>query len=384
VDLRSWLEVSSEKLAHNLRTVRDAAPEAEVLAVIKADAYGHGARVVGPMLSDEGVRWLGVNDVDDAVVARASLQGREAQLLLMCGARADQAAHVMELDATPVVWEAEQVNALHEAARIAGKRVRVHVEVETGMARQGAAVGSELAALLRALAASGHVRCEGVFTHLCCSEVAGAQTTQKAMRAFEQALEQVHAVGILPHYLHVANTSAIDEQTVTPWLQALAKLDSATVMVRPGLALYGYALPVEGGSGVFGGQLQPVMRWKTRVVALREIAKDQTVGYGATFMAPQTMRLALLQVGYADGLTRAASSGLGNGWVIVRGMRARVIGRVSMNMTVVDVTEIVDISVGDEVTLLGEGVSAEDHAQWAGTIVYHVLCGMRASSSGAL
>ena len=385
VCVRSWLEISKTKLAHNVRLVREAAHEAEVVAVIKADAYGHGADVVAPMLLEEGVRWLGVNDLDEALVMRAALhvnnaEEREVNLLVMCGMEPHEAPFLVQLNATPVVWMPEQIDALNEAGRMENKRVAVHLEIDTGMARQGATVGEELDDLLRALADSEYVRCEGVFTHLCCSEVAGAKTTQVSMRKFEQALEQVHAGGIIPQYLHIANTSAVDEQTVMPWMQALAKLDSATVMVRPGLALYGYALDVEGGHGVMDAELQPVMEWKTRVRALREIAEDATVGYGATFMAPKAMRLALLQVGYADGFTRAASSGMGNGWVVVRGQRARVVGRVSMNMTVVDVTEIADVEVGDEVTLIGEGVSAEDHARWAGTIVYDVLCGMKAAA----
>ncbi|MEO6923584.1 MAG: alanine racemase [Bryocella sp.] len=381
--MRSWLEISKPRLVANVQQVREAAHDAEIVAIVKADAYGHGVNVVAPMLLDAGVRWLGVNDLDEALVVRAVLGKREVNVLVLCGLETHQAPFLLHLDTTCVVWMPEQVYALNEAARLESKRVAVHLEIETGMARQGATVGAELAEMLDALADSEYVRCEGVMTHLCCSEVRGARTTTDAMRLFEQALEQLHAGGVIPQYLHIANTSAIDEQAVVPWLEALARVDSATVMVRPGLALYGYALPMEGGHGVLASELQPVMHWTTRVLALREIAEGATVGYGATFTATRTMRLALLQVGYADGLTRRASSGMGDGWVMVRGERAPVVGRVSMNLTVVDVTEIAGVEIGDEVVVLGEGVSAEDHAQWAGTMVYEVLCGMRAMARDA-
>jgi alanine racemase len=162
---------------------------------------------------------------------------------------------------------------------------------------------------------------------------------------------------------------------------------SAAVLVRPGLAMYGYCLPVrsavdeaelDGANGTLRERLRPVATWKTRVIGLREIAAGDAVGYGATFVANQPMRLALLPVGYADGFRREASSGIGDGWVMIAGERAPVVGRVSMNLTMVDVTGIAGVSVGDEVVLLGEGVSAEDHARWCGTIAYEILCGIRA------
>ena len=157
------------------------------------------------------------------------------------------------------------------------------------------------------------------------------------------------------------------------------------MLVRPGLAIYGYCLPMEDergaaidDAGELCAQLEPVLAWKTRILATREIAAGQTVGYGATFVSGHPMRLALLPVGYADGFRREASSSAGGGWVIIACNRAPVVGRVSMNLTVVDVTEIAEADEGVEVTLLGDGVSAADHAQWCGTIPYEILCGIRA------
>jgi alanine racemase len=151
-------------------------------------------------------------------------------------------------------------------------------------------------------------------------------------------------------------------------------------MVRTGLSLYGYCLEMEGAKvaeGKLRSRLRPVLTWKTRVAGLRELAAGATVGYGATFTASHPMRLALLPVGYADGFRREASSGAGQGWVMIAGTRAPVVGRVSMNLTTVDVTAIPEAAVGSEAVLLGDGVTAEDHARWCGTIPYEILCGLK-------
>lgn len=153
----------------------------------------------------------------------------------------------------------------------------------------------------------------------------------------------------------------------------------ALPMVRTGLAVYGHTLTVEGGQPHLNAQLEPALVWKAPILHLREIVPGTTVGYGATFTADRPMRLALLPAGYADGFRRAGSSGVGNGWVMVAGQRAPIVGRVSMNLTVVDVTEIPGLSIGQEAILLGPGVTAEDHARWSNTISYDILCGIRAN-----
>jgi len=210
---------------------------------------------------------------------------------------------------------------------------------------------------------------------------------QRLQRAFD-LLKTADGEVLLPEWIHLANSSALDEGSTTRWMRRIGSAMRANVLVRPGLALYGYCLNIENenGGGLSAspeahGELchlvQPVLTWKTRILGLREIAPGQTVGYGATFVADRSMRLALLPVGYADGFRREASSGIGDGWVRIAGQRALVVGRVSMNLTVVDVTEIAEAAVGVEVTLLGEGVTAEDHARWSGTIPYEILCGIR-------
>jgi alanine racemase len=279
---------------------------------------------------------------------------------------------------TPVVWTGEHVSAMEKAARGMGSRVSVHVEVDTGMSRQGAVVGAELGGVLARLAESRWVHCEGLMSHLVEAEVAGSAVTTAQRERFGAAVEQVKAAGMRLEYVHLGNTSAVDEGSTMGWVREQAKRVGAKPMVRVGLAMFGGALRVEGSAkgGMLAARLRPAMVWKTRVIGVREIEVGTTVGYGATFVAPGAMRIALLPVGYADGFRREASSGVGDGWVMIAGQRARVVGRVSMNLVTVDVTGM-GVGVGDEVVLLGEGVSAEDHARWCGTIAYEILCGVK-------
>ncbi len=297
-----------------------------------------------------------------------------------------------------MIWAAEHVEALEQAASAAGQRVAVHLEIDTGMGRQGAAApeahvsAPELRRMLERLATSPWVWCEGLMTHLCCAEAAGEGMTTAQRRRFAAAIDEVTGAGIRPEFLHMANTSGVDEGSTMQWVRDVALQIGARAMVRTGLAIYGYALPLEGyalplegGGGntathtaTLRPRLKPVMVWKTRVIGVRDLEPGASVGYGATFTAARPMRLALLPVGYADGFRREASSGVGNGWVMIAGKRAPVVGRVSMNLTTVDVTEMTGVDAGTEVVLLGEGVTAEDHARWCGTIPYEIMCGVRA------
>ena len=384
--MKSWIEISAAGLRHNFQAVQQAAGAAfEVLAVVKADAYGHGAAVCAPVLAEAGARWFGVSDVEEGASVRGALIASgypDAHILVMCGMEPGDAPGIVEHRLTPVIWTPEQVAALQRAAWASGQPVAVHIELETGMARQGVPVANgEFAKLLGEVARSPQISLEGVFSHLCCSEIRESEHTQAQERRFAAAFETLREAGVRPRFWHLGNSSAVDEgSTLLPTKQQAERL-GARAMVRPGLALYGHALPLASeteAAGELRPHLQAVATWKTRVIGVREIAAGDTVGYGATFVANAPMRLALLPAGYADGFRREASSGLGNGWVVIAGRRAPVVGRVSMNLTVVNVTgHEPGVQVGDEVVLLGEGVTAEDHARWCGTISYEILCGMR-------
>jgi alanine racemase len=384
--VKSWVEISAERLVENLRAVQaivNVGAGAEVLGVIKANAYGHDAAIVARVLVHAGVRWLGVADVEEGERIR-SVVGDGVRLLVMLGLEDIDCKEVVRLDLTPVVWTVEHVAMLERAAVEAGKVVRVHLEIDTGMARQG--VDCEgVAGVAELLTASKWVRCDGVMSHLAAAEVAGSVVTRRQRERFAGAFQTIVEKGVRLEWVHLGATSAVDEGSTLGWMQELAAGVGARVLVRPGIALYGYCMPVtaakEGDaceSGELAELVKPVLTWKTRVIGLRQIRAGDTVGYGSTFTAKSLMRLALLPVGYADGLRRAASSGVGNGWVMVGGRRAAVVGRVSMNLAVVDVTDLEGVAVGDEVVLLGEGVTADDHARWSGTISYEILCGIRA------
>jgi alanine racemase len=376
--VKSWVEISGARLVENLRAVQAVAGAAmEALAVVKANGYGHDAVLVARVLVEAGVRWLGVSDVDEGVRVRAVV-GDEVRVLVMCGMEDIDCKAVVEHGLTPVVWTVEHVAALEQVAEEAGRRVRVHLEVDTGMARQGVDLEG-VAVVVERLVASRWVVCEGVMSHLSSAEDAGSEVTERQRRRFAAALDIVVAKGVRPEWVHLGNTSAVDEGSTMGWVLAAAERLGARAMVRTGLALYGYCLPIDTGrGGELGSRVKPVLTWKTRVIGVREIQAGSTVGYGATFTAKSLMRLALLPVGYADGFRRAGSSGMGDGWVVIAGKRARVVGRVSMNLTTVDVTDIAGVAIGDEVVLLGEGFSAEEIAGWSGTIAYDILCGIRA------
>ena len=384
VVVSSWIEVSEERLAANFRTlVEPAGAETDVLAVVKANAYGHGAEQCSVTLARVGAKWFGVADASEAVRVRRALDAAGfvgAEILVMCGLVPADVAAIAESRLTPVVWTAEQV------ALLAGTGARVHVEVDTGMGRQGARTGAELDAALDAITSAGLVL-DGVMTHFCAAEVSGSEMTRGQEQRFEQGIAQVRAKGFAPKWVHAGSSSSIDNPARdASWLVELARTTGARAMVRCGIALYGYCLPIEGSvQPKIRAALQPVMTWKTRVLNVRDMVAGDTIGYNALFTAPRPMRLALLPVGYADGLRRALSSTneKPGGWVMIGGWdgsrkRAAIVGRISMNLTMVDVSGIEGVRVGDEVVVLGDGVTADDHARIAGTISYEILCGVRA------
>jgi alanine racemase len=394
------VEISADRLARNYRLLNNAAGAGvEVLAVVKADAYGHGAALAVPVLARAGAQWLGVTDTAEGAAVRSALLAagvpfeHQPRVLIMSEGLPEDAEGVVRHRLTPVVSTVEQMHAL---GRYSPAPLDVHLEIDTGMSRQGVAPGERLAALLRWLDCQRAViRLEGVMTHFASAEVAGSHRTLEQRTRFEEAIRQVAQAGMRPEWIHAGNSSAIDNLAACGagasddslgWVSRLACSVGARAMVRSGLGLYGYCLPVEREHDYAGeleakvrSRLQPVMTWKARVTALHEIEAGDRIGYSGTFIAERPMRLALLPVGYADGLRRELSStnARAGGWVLIAGQCAPVIGRVSMNLTVVDVTDLAPVAVGDEAIVLGDGVTADDHARLAGTIPYEILCEIR-------
>ena len=395
----SWIEISEDRLTANFRAIAQAVgADTSVLAVVKANAYGHGVELCSTILAHAGAPWLGVTSAAEGACVRRALTeagiapAAQPAILVMCGFTQQDVEALAEHALTPVVWTPQQVGWLE------GSGLAVHVEVDTGMARQGVHPGAELDDLLDELTAAG-LALDGLMTHFCAAEVAHSQLTQTQQRRFEAAIRQLLARGLSPQWVHAGSSSSVDNPAQSsPWLVDLARSVGARAMVRCGCALYGYCVPIDGpaASSVhpkLRPALRPVMTWKTRVMDLRDLPAGETVGYNATFTAPAPMRLALLPVGYADGLRRELSGtdARPGGWVMIRSrdgsgqqanrraaQRASIVGRVTMNLTLVDVTSLPGVRIGDEVVVLGDGITADDHARLAATIPYEILCAVRA------
>jgi alanine racemase len=364
----TWAEVSLPKLRENYRTIRNyIGSGVTVCAVVKAYAYGHGAVECSKALEKEGATWLGVTSLDEAIPLRE--EGIETRILLMTGFWRGEEEEIVRLGLTATIWEAGQVELLQKAAtRVGVKGHAVHLKVDTGMGRLGATV-EELPRVLEALKASPNLDVEGFATHLASSEILDAPSVAEQLKNFETARRMLLESGLAPPLVHAANTSAV-----------ISHHESWNTMVRPGLALYGYHLPFERAGRVVSGKglqlsLKPVLTWKTRILSVREVRAGQPLGYGGTYVTKAPARIGVLPVGYADGLNRGLSEG---GRVIVREHYAPIVGRISMDLTLVDVTGIPGVGVADDVVLLGSedglNVDAREHADLAHTIPYEILC----------
>lgn len=377
--MKSWIEISEQRLQGNYRVLGErAGADTAVMAVVKANAYGHGGELCAVALARAGAAWFGVADVREGGAVRCALDAAgviRAEILVLCGLLPEDVPALVQNRLTPVVWVVEQVRALAKH-----RGLKVHVELETGMGRQGCRPGAEFDAVLDAIEAAG-LALGGVMTHFCAAEVVGSSETREQKAEFERAVEQVSARAMRPEWVHAGASSSLDNpEWHSDWLSSLATSVGAKAMVRCGIGLYGYCNPLDGGEPVVRPKLLQVMTWKTRVLDVRDVKAGDSIGYNGTFTVPVPMRLALLPVGYADGIRRSMSSTNASegGWVTICGQRAPIVGRVSMNLTMVDVSSIERLAVGDEVVLLGDGITADDHARRAGTISYEILCGVRA------
>ena len=407
VSVKIWTEISRERLAGNFAALERIAAETAagteepkeptaVLAVVKANAYGHGIDPCAAILARAGAEWLGVTDAHEGAAVRDALSRAgiadelQPRVLVMCGTAGltGEAKSMIANRLTAVVWTVAHLERLSAAVIEAGALapVEIHLEIDSGMSRQGVTSGRSLDEVLRKIAAEPRVILTGVFTHFASTEVANSPQTEAQQKEFEVAIDQVAAAGLRPTWVHVGNSSYIDNSAAgrspLSWLRSVASRAGARAMVRSGIALYGYLLPIEGrGCSLAQARIAPVMTWKTTVIAVSMVEAGAAIGYNGTEIALRRMRVALLPVGYADGLRRELSSSSieTGGWVIIRNQRAPIVGRISMNLTTVDVTTVPYVSTGDEAVLLGEGVTADDHARLAGTIAYEILCGVRTS-----
>jgi alanine racemase len=375
-----WVEIHTRNLEENYRFLSSAAgPGVALLAVVKADAYGHSLRLCAPAAVRAGAPWLGVTSVDEGIEARQLCPA--TRILIISGAFPGEPQQLIRHKLTPVAWDPWQFDELEAAARAADCRsLSVHLEIDTGMSRQGVAPES-LGPILDRFHRESPLRLEGVMTHLFAADEADGCATASQIEEMDNALARIRSAGLHAGILNIGNSAALLAGT-TERLAALASQYQMNLLLRPGLSLYGIVPEFDPGFNSAEPinlaqahrRLHPVLSWKARVVSVRSISRGAVVGYNGTFVATEPMRVALIPVGYADGLNRK----LGNRFsVLVRGHRAPLVGRISMDQSVIDVTEIPGVAPGDEVVLLGEQgaeiISAFDHARATDTIAWEVF-----------
>lgn len=363
---RSWVLISREQIALNYRNVRAACgPDVQMIGVVKADAYGHGAVEVSRVLEAEGAKWLAVSSVEEGVRLRQA--GIRAKILVMTGFLRPEWHALMQYDLTPALHSVEDIDSLDLLAAAANRTVVFHLKIDSGMNRLGTLASPE--EITTRMQSATHARLEGLMTHLASAADYISPQTAAQIAVFEKVCARLREAGIAPPCVHMSSTNAIAYGRNPAWI----------TMVRPGHALYGYVSPARGEAPPPLFEVKPVLTWKARILAAKNVAEGALIGYGGSFRAPHAMKIAVIAAGYADGIPHRLSN---RGKVIANGKLVPILGTVSMDVTTIDVTHAGHLAPGDEVTLLGrEGdvnLDAQQIARTAGTISYNVLCGIGA------
>jgi alanine racemase len=358
----TYAEIDLAAIAANVRLAcRLAGPGVQVMAVVKADAYGHGAVPVAGTALEAGAAWLGVAIPEEAIPLR--LAGITCRILVLGPISPEQADLVAAYGLDQCVSDLAQAEALDRAARAHGRELSIHVKVDTGMGRVGLRP-REVRGVAEKLAGLPSVRLAGWMTHFAESEAEDPAFAREQLARFVGITRELQDAGLAAPLCHAANSGALLHLPE-------ARLD----LVRPGIMLYGYH--PRGRPQVADPGLRPALRLRTAISQVQAVARGESVSYGRTFVAPRDLRVATLPAGYADGVGRLLSN---RGQVLVRGRRVPIVGRVCMDMTMVDVTDVPDVRVGDEAVLIGrqgsEEISADEVAELQGTISYEVLCGI--------
>jgi alanine racemase len=359
--LPTYATVNLAALAHNLSCIKRYLPPAcEIMAIVKANAYGHGAVRIAHALIRQGIGRFAVASLDEGIELRQA--GLAVPIVVLGALFEEQLADLVAHRLTPVVSDEHILPSLVKAVHSQPAPYPIHLKVETGMGRLGLSP-EELLSLLDNPALRNPLQIEGVMTHLADADGADSAFTEEQLGAFRAILEQIRQRGLTLPLVHAANSAAI-----------VRFADAHFSLVRPGIMLYGYhTLP----ASVPAPNLMPVLTLRTTIVQLRTIPQGKTVSYNGTFVAKRPTRIAVLPIGYADGYSRQLSN---RGFVLIRGRRAPIIGLVCMDMTMVDVTDLAPLQIGETVTLIGqqggESIWAGEVAGWIGTIPYEVLCGI--------
>lgn len=361
----TFAEIDLAALRHNFRVIRSSVPQhTEILAVVKADAYGHGFMDISRELERLGVNAFGVAFLAEGIQLRKA--GIDKPILLLGGVYPGQERKCIGYNISTIVFNLEQARALNQAAGKLFRKAQVHLKIDTGMGRLGIPY-NEAPAFLAELAGLQHIMLEGVISHFASADElneSGRYFSRLQAERFAWVLAETRKAGFAPRYVHISNSAA-----------ALLREIPGCNLVRPGIALYG-AIPSPDFQGKL--DLRPVMRLKSRIAMLKWVEPGTPISYGRRFTTHGRTLIASVPVGYADGYVRALTN---RGEALVRGVRARVTGTVCMDWIMLDVTAVRDVCVGDQVVLmgpddLGNCIHAEELAETAGTIPYEIFCGI--------
>ena len=364
---RTWADISLDNLQHNYRALREKIPNhCRFLGVVKADAYGHGAVPVSRYLTELGAEYLAVSNLEEAVQLRRG--GIRAPILILGYTPPFYAQELAAMNLRQEVHSLEYACALDERLAGTDRRIRVHIKLDTGMSRLGFPAYGDEHTLdeLKRVAERKHLRIEGVFTHFPVADsvdAADANFTHTQFERFMQMIDGMKAVGIEPEIRHCCNSGA-----------SVLYPEYALDMIRPGIATYG-VLPSNDLRGRI--DLRPVMQLRSTVFQIRDYAPNITISYGRTYTTRQTERIAVVGIGYADGLLRSFSNNIS---FLLHGKRVPQVGRICMDMCMVDVTGVPEVKVGDVVTVFGKDgddcIEVDGLAGRLGTIPYELLCGI--------
>ncbi len=356
---RVWAEIYLDRLIKNYYQIKKKVGKARIMAAIKADAYGHGAREVGRTLEAEGIEMFGVASIEEGVELREG--GIQTPILILSPILYSQIDTLLEYDLMPTISELSFYNHLERKLRKLRRPIKIHIEVDTGMTRTGFSY-NKIKQAIHKIGKSRFIKIEGFFSHFPVADADGS-FTKKQIEDFKGLLKQMHNLRVRPRYVHLANSAGIFK-----YPRAYFNL------VRPGIALYGLR---PSPSIDFGKNFAPVLALKSRVVNVRQVGPQTPISYGHRFITKRRSRIATVSVGYGDGYPRVLSN---RGEVLIRGTRARIVGTVCMDLIMIDVTHIHGVRVGDIVTLIGQDgkdeISAEECARWANTIVYEITSGI--------
>jgi alanine racemase len=363
---RSWVEISRARISDNFAAIcRAVGPEVEVMPVVKADAYRHGAVEVSKTLESQGARWLAVSNTDEGVILREA--GIKARILVMADFLPFTRETMLHHRLTPVIHCLKELAELDRLAQKRGERSPYHLKIDTGMGRLG--VSPDVGPIVSAIEDARHLDFEGLMTHFASAANYESSQTEGQMKVFDSIASALEKRGLKPGLLHSSSTIPVAYGRRRAWRS----------MVRPGHAVYGYVSPARGPAPAALFDVKPALTWRAAVLSVKEVAAGSLIGYGGMYRAPRPMKIAVLAAGYADGIPHRLSN---RGSVIANGRIVPMLGAVSMDLTTIDISQVPNIAVGDAVTLLGsEGsvsIDAQQIAKWAGTISYSVLCGIHA------